>query len=449
VARTYSLLYLTLLVCCFFANTAFAADPAKITGKVTDQKTGEALIGLTVVATGTGKGAVTDIDGRYNLTIQPGTYTLEFKFMGYQTKSVSQVIVIAGKVTYLDIVMEERSAKSLKEVVIAATAKQESINSLLTLQKNTNTVSQVVSAEAIRKSPDRNTGEVLKRVSGASLQDGKYLVVRGLADRYNQATVNGALLSSTEPDRKTFSFDLFPSNIVENIIINKAAIPELPAEFAGGLVQVNTKDIPSENFLTVLAGTGFNTMSVGKDFNTYKGGNKDWLGVDDGTRDLPAAYPSSKAGYDQLSTGEKISISKSFPDIWSVNTKTTPLNSNFQLAGGINKGKDGNRFGAVLSLSYNRNNRNFDTYRTDFDNDGSRTYNYYDKKSTQNVLWGGLANLSYQFGKNKISFKNLYSINSTVATTVRSGNDIPSETDVRAYELGFNSNRIYTSQLSG
>ncbi|SEW23271.1 TonB-dependent receptor domain-containing protein [Chitinophaga arvensicola] len=445
--RTFSVLIWAILVCYSFAS--YAGDPAKITGKVTDKKTGDAIIGLTVVVTGTSQGAVTDVDGRYQLSVQPGTYTLEFKFMGYQTKSVSEIIVIAGKPTYLDIVMEERSSKSLKEVVITGTAKQETINSLLTLQKNTNTVAQVVSAEAIRKSPDRNTGEVLKRVSGASLQEGKYLIVRGLADRYNQATVNGALLSSTEPDRKTFSFDLFPSNIVENIIINKAAVPELPAEFAGGLVQVNTKDIPSENFLTVLAGSGFNTMSAGKDFYTYKGGNNDWLGVDDGTRKMPAAYPSSKTGYDLLSTEDKIAVSKSFPNIWDVHTKSTPLNSNFQLAGGINKGKEGNRFGAVFSLSYNRNNRNFDTYRTDFDNDGSRIYNYYDKKSTQNVLWGGLANLSYQFGKNKISFKNLYSINSTVATTVRNGNDIPSETDVRAYELGFNSNRIYTSQLSG
>ncbi|MCW3462919.1 TonB-dependent receptor [Chitinophaga nivalis] len=440
---------LWVLVLLLIGNAALAGDPSKITGKVTDKKSGEPLIGLTVMITGAGKGAVTDVEGRYTLSVQPGSYTLEFKFMGYQTKSVAEVIVTTGKPTYLDIVMEERSSKSLKEVVISGTAKQETINSLLTLQKNTNTVAQVVSAEAIRKSPDRNTGEVLKRVSGASMQDGKYLVVRGLADRYNQATVNGALLSSTEPDRKSFSFDLFPSNIVENIVINKAAVPELPGEFAGGLVQVNTKDIPSENFLTVMAGTGFNTQSAGKDFYTYKGGNRDWLGYDDGTRALPAGFPGSKTAYDALSTEQKLAASKSFPNIWETTTKSAPLNSNFQLAGGINKGKEGRRFGAVFSLSYNRNNRNNDTYRSDFDNDGTRIYNYYDKKSTQNVLWGGLANLSYQFGKNKLSFKNLYSVNSTVSTTVRTGDDIPAEADVRSYELGFNSNKIYTSQLTG
>ena len=90
------------------------------------------------------------------------------------------------------------------------------------------------SAESIKRSPDKNTGEVLKRAPGTSVQDGKYLVVRGLADRYNQAMLNGVLLSSTEPDRKTFSFDLFPAAVIDNIIVNKTFIPELPGEWAGG-----------------------------------------------------------------------------------------------------------------------------------------------------------------------------------------------------------------------
>src|SRR5690606_13242952 len=99
--------------------------------------------------------------------------------------------------------------------------------------------------------PDRNTGEVLKRAPGVSLTEGKYILVRGLPDRYNQATLNGAMMTSTEPDRKTFSFDIFPASIVDNIIINKAATPEMPAEFAGGLIQLNTKDVPGRNFFEI------------------------------------------------------------------------------------------------------------------------------------------------------------------------------------------------------
>src|SRR4029079_483810 len=129
-----------------------------------------------------------------------------------------------------------------------SSARGETISAMISFQKNTSSVAQVVSAEAIRRSPDKNTSEILKRVPGTSIQEGKYLVVRGLADRYNQAMVNGILLSSTEPDRKTFSFDIFPAPMIDNIIINKAFIPEYTGEWAGGLVQINTKDIPAKSF---------------------------------------------------------------------------------------------------------------------------------------------------------------------------------------------------------
>ena len=130
-----------------------------------------------------------------------------------------------------------------------STARKETVNSVISFQKNTNTVASVISAESIRRSPDKNTGEVLKRTPGASIQEGKFIIVRGLADRYNQAMLNGILLTSTEPDRKTFSFDLIPAAMIDNIIINKAFVPEYPGEWAGGLIQVNTKDIPAKRFL--------------------------------------------------------------------------------------------------------------------------------------------------------------------------------------------------------
>ena len=136
----------------------------------------------------------------------------------------------------------------MQTVLVKSSARKESVNAMINFQRNTASVAQVVSAEAIRKSPDANTGEVLKRVSGISLQEGKYIVVRGLADRYNQTMVNGALMSSTEPDRKTFAYDIFPSSAIENIVVNKTAIPELPAEFSGGLIQLTTKDIPAQTF---------------------------------------------------------------------------------------------------------------------------------------------------------------------------------------------------------
>ncbi|UYQ93249.1 carboxypeptidase-like regulatory domain-containing protein [Chitinophaga horti] len=300
---------------------ASAQSNGKVSGKVTDRKSGESLIGVTVIVQGTSTGAVTDVEGRYNISVKPGTYTLQVKFMGYATKEISEVVVKAGGVTNLDLTMDEPKSEKLNEVVIRGSARTETLNSLLTFQKNTNTVAQVVSAETIRKSPDRNTSDVLKRVPGASMIDGKYIVVRGLSDRYNQTMMNGALMSSTEPDRKTFSFDLFPSSIIDNIIINKAATPEMPAEFAGGLVQINTKDVPDQNFFNISVGSGFNTNVLGKDFYSYKGGKFDFFGVDDGDRKLPGIIPSA----DELrrsSPAQRAEMAQALNDKWSVSDES-------------------------------------------------------------------------------------------------------------------------------
>lgn len=429
----------------------FAQGNGKVTGKVTDRKSGEALIGVTVIVQGTSTGAVTDVEGRYNISVKAGTYTLQVKYIGYQTKEISEVIIKAGQVTNLDMTLDEPKSEKLNEVVIKGSARTETLNSLLTFQKNTNTVAQVVSAETIRKSPDRNTSEVLKRVSGASMQDGKYLVVRGLADRYNQAMVNGALMSSTEPDRKTFSFDLFPSAIIDNIIINKAATPEMPAEFAGGLVQINTKDVPDENFFTISVGTGYNTSLSGEDFKTYKGGKLDFFGLDDGDRKLGSSFPSSSA----VSGGnpaDNAELGKSLNDVWGLTDKSVPLNGSAQIAGGFTKRLDGQKgWGGVFALNYNKQNRVLNVERNYYELDESPEFLYRDKVFVQNLLLGGLANFTYRTGSSKISWKNSYNISSNDQTTTREGQDIDSDRsyDIRSQELSFVSNKLYNTQLIG
>ena len=176
---------------------------------------------------------------------------MEFSAVGYETKIITDAEVLAGQVNELNITLEVK-ATSGENVVVSAkryTARLETVSSAIAFQKNTNTVASVISAESIRRSPDKNTGEVLRRLPGTSIQEGKYLWFVALADRYNLAMLNGVPLTSTEPDRKTFSFDIFPSSIIDNIIINKAFVPEFPAEWAGGLIQINTKDVPSRVFL--------------------------------------------------------------------------------------------------------------------------------------------------------------------------------------------------------
>lgn len=435
----------------FGAVQVFAQSNGKVAGKVTDRKSGESLPGVTVIVLGTSTGAVTDVEGRYNISVKPGTYTLQVKFMGYATKEISEVVVKAGALTNLDVTLDEPKSEKLNEVVIKGSARTETLNSLLTFQKNTNTVAQVVSAETIRKSPDRNTGDVLKRVSGASMQDGKYLVVRGLADRYNQAMINGALLSSTEPDRKTFAFDIFPSSIIDNIIINKAATPEMPAEFAGGLVQINTKDVPDENFFTISLGTGYNTSLSGEDFKTYKGGKLDFLGIDDGDRKLSGSFPTTR----QIATGsasDRANYGQRLNDVWNTNDRSGNLNASGQITGGFTTRKDASTgWGGVFALNYNKQNRVNEVVRNNFENDGQARFRYNDKVYQQGLLLGGLANLTFR-GKNiKLSWKNSYSISSSDQTTERSGEDIDATRsfNIKAQELAFVSNRLYNTQLVG
>src|SRR6187401_1240386 len=221
----------------------------KLTGKILNKKN-EPVLGATIKIAGSNTGTSSDMDGNFTLSLSAGKkYTLVISSVNYETKTITDVEVRTGQVNELQVLLDESSKNTLSGVVVktSSSARKEPAASLLQFQKNTNPVASVISAEAIRRSPDKNTGDVLKRIPGASVQEGKYLVVRGLSDRYNQAMLNGILLSSTEPDRKTFSFDLFPAAVIDNIIMNKAFVPELPGEWAGGLVQIQTKEIPTSD----------------------------------------------------------------------------------------------------------------------------------------------------------------------------------------------------------
>ena len=180
---------------------SFSQQTGKISGKVTDSKSGETLIGLTVKITGATLGASTDVEGRYTLgNLNPGKYSLSFSYIGYQSKNITEIEVTAGKITTLDVIMEEANSVALQEVVITATVRQESISGLYAQQKNSISISSGITSELIRRTPDRSTSEVLKRVSGASIQENKFVIIRGLADRYNSSILNNAVLPSSEPD---------------------------------------------------------------------------------------------------------------------------------------------------------------------------------------------------------------------------------------------------------
>lgn len=437
-------------------STLSFAQKSKVEGKVTDAKTGLPLTGVSVTEKNSTRGISTNNDGRYVISVEGSSNTtLVFSYNGV-SKEVEGIEIAGGRVTNQDVELEQ-VAKTGGEVIVrsVSTARRETAASVITFQKNTNTVASVISSESIRRSPDRNTGEVLKRLPGASIQEGKFIIVRGLADRYNQAMLNGILLTSTEPDRKTFSFDLIPASVIDNIIVNKAFVPELPGEWAGGLIQVNTKDIPAKGFFNIQLGTGFNTQTVGKTlYRDAQGGKTDWLGMDDGTRDLPVSY-TNKSSFGILSKAEKTAIGKQLRNSWAPESYSAPLNFSLQANGGFNTKVFKKTLGGTLGLSYSRSNRyqelvnrqnNLNASTNTFD-----TVTYFnDDRYVQDISWGGFGSLTLQLNPgNKISIKSLFNVNSPNSVIRREGFDNSRTDDLSGTEFTFKQNTFFTTQLSG
>jgi TonB-dependent receptor len=444
---------LTILI----ATTIFAsAQKAKVAGKVTNTKN-ESLIGVTVsLKADRNQVTKTDVEGRFSFTIDINKeYTISASYVGYKEKTITVKATAAGEEVTTDVFLEELG-KKLNDVTVSATRgtnKGSTDNALIAFQRNTNTVASVISSETIKRSPDRNTAEILKRTPGASIQEGKFIIVRGLADRYNQAMLNGILLTSTEPDRKTFSFDLFPAQIIDNIIINKAFVPELPGEWAGGLIQVNTKDIPTKNFFNVQLGTSANSISTGKEFLKDKGGKTDWLGIDDGTRSLPAGY-TTKSSFDTSSIAAKTALGKTMANNWAPIKTTAKPNVNVQLNGGFTGTLFGKKVGGILGISYATSDRIQDNLnRQSSSSKGSKfftLYNYNDIKFVNDINMGAIAGLSIFLNPlNKISYKAIANLKTANSYTQRAGNDYTSDFLVKSNEFTFAQNTFFTNQLNG
>jgi TonB-dependent receptor len=430
------------------------AQTTKLSGRVMNDKN-EPVPGVSVSVGGAVKGT-TNVDGYFDIRLPAGKHTLSFSAISYAAKTLD--VEVSGAQTNDVLVVLETQSKDLGGVVITTTRSntpRESVNSVIQFQKNTNTVASVISAEAIRRSPDRNTGEVLKRIPGASIQDGKFLVIRGLADRYNLAMLNGIPLSSTEPDRKTFSFDIIPSGMIDNIVINKAFVPEMPGDWSGGLVQINTKDIPSRNFFSIQAGFGINTQTISNDFYTYRGGNLDWLGIEDGSRSLPNLY-KNKTTFNNSTPAQKNAIGLAMQNIWSAQQVSAPLNTNFQMSGGFSGRLFKRKVGGIFGLTYNRNSRFLQLQNNQYafsSNGVAVDYEFNDRRYNQDVLMGALGNLTLELNSNnKISYKTLLNVNSNDYVILREGKENfggATLDDVRARELGFQQNTFWSNQLTG
>ncbi len=445
-----------LLISCFLflTTTVATAQKGTISGKVVDAKTGETLIGVSVIVENVHpiQGAVTDFDGNFVIPdVTAGKHKVTLRYVGYAPKTLENVEVPVAGVVTLNTILETGDTK-LKEVEITAKASRETQSAIFVMQKNSSIIQSGISSEDMKRSPDRSSSEVLRRVSGATIQDGKFAVIRGLADRYNMALLNNAILPATEPDRKAFAFDIFPSNILDNIIIMKTAQPDLPSEWAGGLIQLNTRDIPEKSFFNITIGQTFTEQSTFIPYYSYEGSKTDFLGFDNGTRILPKNFPSALEFNNKTSDVQRRQLGTSLLDkSWGVNkNKLAYPGQSLQLSGGYAwRGKDV-QFGAIAALSYGNNLRYTSATRNRQDGDGSPYLSYQDKIYNNSVTSALIGNFSVVIkNKHRISWKNAYTINSDDNTVQRSGVSYFSSVETKRTNLEFISSRVYSTTLSG
>ena len=396
------------MLACLLSIASFAqVKTNRLAGKVSDASTSSPLVGASVIAEGTNIGTRTDVEGNFFLTLEADKkYTIRISSIGYQAKQLSDVQAgIENNVVNISL---ERATGDLGNVVVKASARRESIATLYSVQKNSSSISDAISAEVIKKSPDRNTSEVLRRVSGTSIQDNKFVVIRGLAERYNTSMLNNSVLPSTEPDKKAFSFDIIPSSLIDNITIYKSATPDLPGDFSGGAVKISTRDFPSKNLSEIEVSVGYNSLTTGKNF--YKGypkGKWDWLGYFDDQRLIPGSYYQYRgSAYSNLDNDTKLGIAKKFPNTYgSIAANQSQPNFGFTYTGGNTKLIKENKLGYIYSVSYNNGRRVVERIRNEYPLYDFHDYTYNTTSYDMRSSLSGLLNLTYSYGKSKISLK--------------------------------------------
>lgn len=445
--------FLTFILCLFVGLQAFA--DGKIQGTVIDSTTAESLIGVSVSVYKEGtdvplSGSLTDIDGHYLFEVAAGTYEVEVKYLGYATKRLTEIVVVNGKSTKVDISMSDKGASTeLDEVVIQSSMKKETVNALYTLQKNAVAVSDGISADVIKKSPDRSTSDVLKRVSGTTIVDNKFVIVRGLSDRYNSAMVDDAPLPSTEPNRKAFSFDIIPANMIDNIIITKAGTPDLPGDFAGGVINILTKEVPEDNFTNFSIGTGFNTVST---FKTFKSGYRsptDFLGFDNGERQLHPQFPTT-AGVAKISGSKypehnSVNFLKALNNDFAIREHSALPAINLQASlGRLYSLSHNRRFGVTAAVTYSHSENIKPNLLRQYDD-----YNYQDVVNNYSTNIGGLLNFGYYVGKSKFNLKTFYNRTFDDNFLFRQGTNIGSSNDVNYYAYDLVQKSLFKTSLDG
>jgi outer membrane receptor protein involved in Fe transport len=428
----------------------------EIEGFVRDLKTSEAIFGATVMIKGTSIGAVTDVDGHYHIQGLLGdTCTLIFRFISYKTVEVA--CKTDNRITRFDISMESTDF-DLSEVVVKARMSSNTETSMLATVKSLPQVTSGISAAQIAKSPDRVASEVVRRVPGVTLIDERFIIVRGLAQRYNNAWINGLAVPSTETDSRAFPLDLIPSSQIDNLLVFKSPSPEIPADFSGGFVKITTKSVPDENSMEFGYTTGVNIRTHGNSFLKNPGSPTDFLGFDCGKRPLSNDFP---AHMDAISNPDDISrlTKEGFNNDWRVQKRIPFPDQRFSMMIARRKELANHKtVGNITSLTYSNTlksikgmkNARYGIYSIVADKSVPLD-DYHDDQYFNDARLGVLHNWSFVLNpSHRIEFKNLLNIMGRNRLTERVGyKDMSSLYYREQTEMLYSSRLTYNGQFSG
>ena len=368
---------------------------------------------------------ISDTDGKYSIILKEGKYQIKSSFVGY-TEYINEAVF--DRDTEFDILFPD-DAKQLSEVVVRSISQKITEAAVVRTIRNSNVVSDGVSIEFIKKTPDRNVGDALKRVSGVTIQNDKFVLVRGLADRYNSALLNKTQLPSTEPDRRAFSFDIIPTALIDNIIVSKSASANQPGDWSGGLVQITTKEV-SDNFFNISLGSGWGSVSTFRDFKLVQ------------ATDFPSTFPSTYK-YRISGNGDKRLFTKQFGNPSTESFQSIP-NLNGGLSFGYTKGKWNSLLSSTIRNSFTINNID----RKDYQSSTELAYDYKDVLYTKRFSTNGLFNLTY-LGENRYSWKTLVNYQKDDTYLTRNGDNFDNVQNVLSTASNHINNVVISSQLDG